>query len=35
MYVFHPAFSLNKLITNKPPFDLVMKLVSNSVQVVI
>lgn len=34
-YVFHPAFSLNKLDIDEPPFDLVMKLVSNSVDVII
>lgn len=34
-YVFHPAFSLNKLDIERSPFDLVMKLVSNSVEVVI
>ncbi|CAL6077656.1 Ribonuclease [Hexamita inflata] len=34
-YVFHPAFSLNKLDILAAPYDLVMKLVSNSVEVVI
>ncbi|KAH0573331.1 Ribonuclease [Spironucleus salmonicida] len=34
-YYFHPAFSLNKLELRKQPFDLVMKLVSNSVEIVI
>ena len=34
-YVFHPAFSLNKLDIVQPPYDLVMKLVSNSVEVII
>ncbi|TNJ30642.1 Ribonuclease [Giardia muris] len=34
-YIFHPAFSLNKLDIDTPPFDLVMKLVSNSVDLLI
>jgi len=34
-YVFHPAFSLNKLEVTHPPFDLVMKLVSNAVDLVV
>eukprot|EP00703_Trepomonas_sp_PC1_P005197 JAP91409.1 Ring finger domain-containing protein [Trepomonas sp. PC1] len=34
-YVFHPAFSLNKLDIKQPPYDLVMKLVSNAVDVII